>query len=866
MEHPRYDAKIVKQHVTALQVAQDFGHVTMSSHNQSNAAWRNGDNPQAVFYNEDGTYHDYVLDSHGDAINLYQIIVGCSFQEAVNALGDHYCPQCKLDTYYGAKTAEPPKPAEPPILPPPPLPTPIPTPTQTITKEDVFGLPQPKPVEEQPQPKQPTEWKPVNLPKNKYEELLAKGFKVVAEWPYTDSKGNIQYYVVRLESDKEKEILQRAADGTWGIKDEKRLLYNLPNVILSQKVYIVEGEKCADAMIEHGYVATTVSGGAGKGRWRAEFNDYFRGKDVVILTDCDTKGVDFGKLVCNEVIKVCKTLKIFSPCKDKKQDVADYFLLAEHTNADFDELEANNPFRRPYHFGEVTQDMIDIAKEKNETPFQNYKEIDDEKTGRKKQIPIQPITLMSDFFARFLNFPCLLGQDVLFDHDRDTREIKSLSSYDELFAWISVKTKQNYQWASKAGYMLKKEFFFAVKQNAHRFELISETPDYPHNEKSYYLHPELPPPSANHEYFNHLIDFFSPADENSKLLIKTLFMAPMWYRFGSSRPSWVIDSANGKGAGKSTLYRKLALLYKCDPIQVNRSTMQLNPDELDKRLVSNTGRKSKFFVIDNVVGAFHSEVLARYITSDTLSGRAPYSAGEDSRPNNLTYILTGNGFELDGDLASRSFFIKLKTPENPIPDWETKINDYISRYRWQIFSDMLDIFRRHTLFNLPTRSRYELFEKEVLQAVCETEEIYKRVMDSIFAAAESANTDAEEAQRLVTGIRYKIADLLHGSISNPDTVCAWIQSDVLKVWTQDICGHSISSPAIRQFVIDGYTANFDGKLDKFPRSSSKKQTRGVMWIGDKADRTIASILSRQGQKGITSIDMDLYCKDGGEAK
>jgi hypothetical protein len=29
---------------------------------------------------------------------------------------------------------------------------------------------------------------------------------------------------------------------------------------------------------------------------------------------------------------------------------------------------------------------------------------------------------------------------------------------------------------------------------------------------------------------------------------------------------------------------------------------------------------------------------------------------------------------------------------------------------------------------------------------------------------------------------------------------------------------------------------------------------------------VASILSRQGQKGITSIDMDLYCKDGGEAK
>jgi 5S rRNA maturation endonuclease (ribonuclease M5) len=342
----KYDAKTVKQYVTALQVAQDFGHVKMASCNQSNAAWRNGDNPTAILYNEDGTYHDYVLDSHGDAIQLYELITGVSFVEAVNALGDQYCPNERLsdNKKEQKQPARPITPAtqETRLQPPPTMP-------------QLAQLPQPKPAEEAPQPVAVAEknaietapdgtWKPVNLPKNHYEELLAKGYKVIKEWPYTDAKGRIHYYVVRLENDKDKEILQRAADGTWGIKDEKRLLYNLPNIIESQKIYIVEGEKCADAMIEHGYVATTVSGGAGKGRWRAEFNDYFHNKDVVILTDCDAKGVDFGKLVCNEVIKVCKTLKIFSPCKGEKQDVADYFLLAEHTNADFDELEAKAPY------------------------------------------------------------------------------------------------------------------------------------------------------------------------------------------------------------------------------------------------------------------------------------------------------------------------------------------------------------------------------------------------------------------------------------------------------------------------------------------------------------------------------------------
>ena len=61
---------------------------------------------------------------------------------------------------------------------------------------------------------------------------------------------------------------------------------------------------------------------------------------------------------------------------------------------------------------------------------------------------------------------------------------------------------------------------------------------------------------------------------------------------------------------------KFAQLFDITKVEVG-----VVADELDKRLVSNTGRKSKFFVMDNVVGAFSSDVLARYITSDTLSGR-----------------------------------------------------------------------------------------------------------------------------------------------------------------------------------------------------------------------------------------------------
>ena len=855
--HPYYDAGDVKKSVSALQVAQDYGHVRMASHNQSNAQWRGGDNPTAVLYNDDGTFKDFVSEAHGDAIDLYMLITGASFVDAVNALGDRYCPAKKLATYYRAKEPQaaklpPVKQDEPQLQPPPPLPMPSATITDTTTTD-------------QPTSPTATAWTPVNLPKSHYDELISKGFKVVKEWPYCDRHGKVAYYVVRLENDTDKEILQRAADGTWGIKEEKRLLYNLPSVIAAQKIYIVEGEKCADAMTERGFVATTVSGGAGKGRWKAEFNEYFRGKDVVILTDADEKGVTFGKLVAAEMLKVAKTLKVFSPCKDKKQDIADYFHLANHTAIEFEELEKATPFERPFYFGEVTPQMVEIAKERNETPFQNYREEEDEH-GRKKKIPIAPMSLLADFFARFLNFPCLLGQDILFDHDRDTKEIKNFSSCEELFAWISVKTKQNYNWLTGNGCISKKEFYFAVKQNAHRFELISETPDYPRKANCYYLHPELPLPSKNHETFLKLIDFFSPSTNTSKVLLKALFIAPMWYKFGMTRPSWVIDSANGKGVGKSTIYRKLSLLYKCTPIQVNRAALQRDPDELDKRLVSNTGRKSKFFVMDNVVGAFQSDVLARYITSDTLSGRAPYSAGEDSRPNNLTYIFTGNGLELDGDLTSRSYFIKLKTPDHTIAHWEDDINGFIEYNRWQIFADMIDILQTHEDFGIKPASRHDTFEREVVQAVCADVAEYQSVMEAIKASAESANTDQEEAQRLENGIRYKIVDTFNTAGFDAQNICAWIQSDVLKMWTQDICGHSISAPAVRQFAIDGYTDRFDKTLDRFPSSSSKHQTRGVMWLGENADRGNAWILRRIGRGAVKNEGFEVFQKKQEEGK
>jgi hypothetical protein len=66
-------------------------------------------------------------------------------------------------------------------------------------------------------------------------------------------------------------------------------LYRLPEFIAavknSQRVLVCEGEKDSNSAVKLGYPATCNPGGVGK--WRREFDEFFRGADVVVVSDND---------------------------------------------------------------------------------------------------------------------------------------------------------------------------------------------------------------------------------------------------------------------------------------------------------------------------------------------------------------------------------------------------------------------------------------------------------------------------------------------------------------------------------------------------------------------------------------------------
>ncbi|MBU0456505.1 MAG: hypothetical protein KKA99_07010, partial [Gammaproteobacteria bacterium] len=145
--------------------------------------------------------------------------------------------------------------------------------------------------------------------------------RIVKTYNYKDESGNLLYQAVRYEP---KDFTQRRPDGKggwiWNLEGVRRIPYNLPDVIKAQEVFIVEGEKDADNLNAIDLIATTCPGGANK--WRKEYNEYFKGKKVVVIPDNDEPGRKHALDVANNLKKVAKSVKVVElPDLPEKGDI-----------------------------------------------------------------------------------------------------------------------------------------------------------------------------------------------------------------------------------------------------------------------------------------------------------------------------------------------------------------------------------------------------------------------------------------------------------------------------------------------------------------------------------------------------------------
>jgi len=196
---------------------------------------------------------------------------------------------------------------------------------------------------------------------------------------YHNKQNQPLFEVVRLKG---KRFLQRRPDpnveGRWvyNLDGVRRVPYRLPELLNASKqdfVYIVEGEKDVETLVDQGLPATCLPGGS-SATWWAEYNQYFEGRLIAIIPDNDEPGRRYAQRIAEALVKVPDTVVKIAEALVKvpdtvvkvvqlpdllpKGDVSDW-LDAGHTIGDLHKLTDEAPV---YERGKQLMRPIDASR------------------------------------------------------------------------------------------------------------------------------------------------------------------------------------------------------------------------------------------------------------------------------------------------------------------------------------------------------------------------------------------------------------------------------------------------------------------------------------------------------------------------
>lgn len=164
-------------------------------------------------------------------------------------------------------------------------------------------------------------------------------WKEVETYDYTDRDGNLLFQKVRLVNQHgKKSFRQRKPDGNggwdykvWTYEDGEKfgpvqVLYNFPAVVKAVNsnipVWVVEGEKDANTLNRLGYVATTMTGGAGNGKWLEIHTLALMGATVEVIADNDEPGRIHAENIKNDLEQAGCDVQVW--ISETQKDITDH--------------------------------------------------------------------------------------------------------------------------------------------------------------------------------------------------------------------------------------------------------------------------------------------------------------------------------------------------------------------------------------------------------------------------------------------------------------------------------------------------------------------------------------------------------------
>ncbi|WP_124982727.1 phage/plasmid primase, P4 family [Ralstonia solanacearum] len=147
-----------------------------------------------------------------------------------------------------------------------------------------------------------------------------------AKWDYLDAAGKLIAVVYRYDPPgRKKEFRPWDARRRKIAPPDPRPLYNQPGMASVSLVVLVEGEKCAQALIDAGIVATTAMNGANAPVEKTDWSP-LAGKTVLVWPDRDKPGWEYATLAAQAILSAgAKTCHILYPPEEAAEgwDAAD---------------------------------------------------------------------------------------------------------------------------------------------------------------------------------------------------------------------------------------------------------------------------------------------------------------------------------------------------------------------------------------------------------------------------------------------------------------------------------------------------------------------------------------------------------------
>ncbi|MDE0741961.1 MAG: AAA family ATPase [Candidatus Poseidoniia archaeon] len=137
------------------------------------------------------------------------------------------------------------------------------------------------------------------------------------KWNYTDSKGNIIACIHRYDTSQGKQFRPWDVIAQKHKLPDSRPLYNQVGIARSDKVILVEGEKCAESLIKKGFCATTSMSGANAPINKTDWSP-LKNKNIIIWPDNDDPGKLYAQKVQAKLLEIgIASLKIIDVPIDK---------------------------------------------------------------------------------------------------------------------------------------------------------------------------------------------------------------------------------------------------------------------------------------------------------------------------------------------------------------------------------------------------------------------------------------------------------------------------------------------------------------------------------------------------------------------